>query len=336
MPLRNPANRHRLSESSIEVAIRHGCLNRAPYYWSRYISSLSLLFLLFSIPQTGNAQEARDYSNAPVDTILVETLNTYDNSNTISDQTIPTDSQTRSFNSTLFSEYVFPEPNGHTAGVGFLIPYQTVSGYNHTTGLPTVQYSNLADMAIVFDWNIYGAHALPKSVFRETPPTTYGGIHFVFTLPTGSYSPKNPYNAGNNRFEMTTVLQQTFVLDKGRTQFDVWATGKFFTDNHAYRGSNVLSENPDYIGTFLFSQNFSTKDFASVGATYNTNGSSAINGVTTGRPEHNWQAVFGLALHPVKECQLYLSWVQSLAPPPRTPNVKQAQLVFEYLAGGKP
>jgi hypothetical protein len=61
---------------------------------------------------------------------------------------------------------------------------------------------------------------------------------------------------------------------------DLYAAGRFFTNNNAYQGKNQLSQNPLGIVSAFYSHNIGKRWWAGIGASYDNGGDTYINGIS--------------------------------------------------------
>jgi hypothetical protein len=99
-------------------------------------------------------------------------------------------------------------------------------------------------------------------------------------------------NTGANRWAFTPVLNLDITRDKGVSWIDLYAGGRFVTDNNAFQGSNVLSQRPLGVLTVHYSHNIGKKMWAGIGVHYDNGGQSYVNHIS----QHDYANGFRPAL----------------------------------------
>jgi hypothetical protein len=139
--------------------------------------------------------------------------------------------------------------------------------------------SGFADPNIGFHANIFGLPALKRDEMATFVPGNLVSVHLNVTVPLGSYDRNRTANVGANRWSFTPLVNLNITPDKGVSWFEVYAAGKFFTDNNEFRGNNKLSQKPIMTLTGHYSHNIGRKMWASIGTSYDYGGESFINDV---------------------------------------------------------
>jgi hypothetical protein len=101
--------------------------------------------------------------------------------------------------------------------------------------------------------------------------------------PLGSYDRDSAVNTGANRWSFYPLVNLDITPDKGVSWIDLYAAGRFFTNNNAFQGTNQLSQNPLGILSAFYSHNIGKRWFAGIGASYDNGGDTYINGIS----QHN-------------------------------------------------
>jgi hypothetical protein len=87
-------------------------------------------------------------------------------------------------------------------------------------------------------------------------------------------------NTGANRWSFYPLVNLDITPDKGVSWIDLYAAGRFFTNNNAFQGNNKLSQNPLGIFSAFYSHNIGKRWFAGIGASYDNGGDTYINGIS--------------------------------------------------------
>jgi hypothetical protein len=108
-------------------------------------------------------------------------------------------------------------------------------------------------------------------------------FHFTVTAPLGGYDRNSTVNTGANRWSFYPFVNLSITWDKGVSWIDLYAAGRFFTNNNAFQGNNQLSQNPLMMLSGFYSHNIGKRWYAGIGATYHNGGETNINGIS----QHN-------------------------------------------------
>lgn len=237
-----------------------------------FVVALGILF-----PITTRAQGARDYLNTPINaaTYFIDVVHTRAETAPASDVPLPnnlTVSRVRAI--TLL--WSFPMA-GRYAGIAVSGSRTRVRGEGPNGSIET---SGFSDPGITFHANIFGAPAVSKEEFASAVPQTSSGFHFTVNPPAGSYDRNNPVNTGANRWAFTPLVNLTITPDKGVSWVDLYASGRFFTNNNEFQGTGKLSQKPIGIFTAQYSHNIGRRMWASFGGSYDTGGETSVNNLS--------------------------------------------------------
>jgi hypothetical protein len=165
-------------------------------------------------------------------------------------------------------------------GVALTGGYISVKG---TGPLGKIETSGFSDPSITFHANIFGAPALRRDQYAQAIPQNYMSFHLTLTAPLGSYDHSSAVNTGANRWAFNPLVNLDITPDKGVSWIDLYAGGRFFTNNNEFLGNNQLSQNP--LGTFsaFYSHNIGKRMFVGIGASYDNGGETFINHIS----QHN-------------------------------------------------
>jgi hypothetical protein len=244
-------------------------------------ASLSIVVALTTFfPVSTRAQAPRDYLNTPVNAALVQLDYSNSNTETASASNLPlpnNESVGKLGVDTLLWSYPLGDRYG---GVALTGGYTSVklTGPNGKMGT-----TGFTDPGIILHANFFGAPALRKDQFAQAIPQTYMSIHLTINVPLGSYDSNSSVNTGANRWAFTPLVNLDITPDKGVSWIDLYAAGRFFTDNNAFQGNNQLSQNPLGIFSAFYSHDIGKRWYAGVGASYDNGGDTYINGIS----QHN-------------------------------------------------
>lgn len=158
--------------------------------------------------------------------------------------------------------------------------------------LPALKRGDSPIRVLTFHANFFGSPAVRLEDVRKTIPQTFSSFHLTVNAPLGSYDRNSSVNAGANRWAFTTVVNLDITPDKGVSWIDLYAGARFVTDNHEFRGNNVLSQNPLGVLTAHYSHNIGKKTWAGIGMHYDNGGRSFVNHI----PLHDYANGFRPAL----------------------------------------
>jgi hypothetical protein len=127
--------------------------------------------------------------------------------------------------------------------------------------------------------NLFGLPAATKKEIGKLVPQNLMSVHINVNPPIGSYDRNRPVNMGAHRWAFNPVVNLNLTPDKGVSWFEVYAAGKFFTDNHEFQVNKTLSQKPLLILTGHYSHNIGKKSYASIGTNYDYGGETSVNHV---------------------------------------------------------
>lgn len=257
-------------------------------HWAQ-LTIVVTLVVCFPVGTRAQGPAARAYLNAPVDQLrfFVDLIGSNGTTAAQSDLPLPNfETVTRyGFVSLLWSFPLAGRYGGVQAnGGGVTVRVNGPFGSTQTSGF--------TDPGVTFHVNFFGGPALRLEKFPTAAPQTFSSFHLTVNAPLGSYNRNSQVNTGANRWAFTPVLNLDITPDKGVSWIDLYAGGRFVTNNNAYRGSNVLSENPLGVVTVHYSHNVGKKMWASIGMHYDNGGRSFINHI----PQNDYANGFRPAL----------------------------------------
>ena len=232
------------------------------------------------LPLTTSAQSPRDYLNTPVNAALLQLdfLNTNTETASASDLPLPNNLAVSLIGSaSLLWSFPLASRYGGVAVTGGYIKVKV------TGPLGRIETTGFTDPGITFHANIFGAPALRKAQFAQTTPQSYMSIHLTINAPLGSYDSNSAVNTGANRWSFYPLVNLDITPDKGVSWIDLYAAGRFFTNNNAFQGNNQLSQNPLGILSAFYSHNIGKRWFSGIGASYDNGGQTYINSIS----QHN-------------------------------------------------
>lgn len=197
-----------------------------------------------AVQSSAIAQVGRYYVNTPVDTHLLTATFNGVRSNTWADPAIG-DSNIRSRNQTFSLSYNYiTSLHGRTGGFGVSVPQTSLLSYDLASEQVLLDQSGAGDIALTFDYNLFGAPALSREEFARHTPGDYAGLHFSLTSPTGSYDAARTVNIGSNRWALKSTLNYSVTRNGGESWWDIYPSVRLFSDNREAVGNRTLSQNP--------------------------------------------------------------------------------------------
>jgi hypothetical protein len=252
---------------------------RVPLSLPKTPLSIVVAFITF-FPVSTKAQSPRDHLNTPVNAAVLQFdfLNTNTETAAASDLPLPNNlAVSRLGVATLLWSYPLGDRYGGVAVSG---GYTKVKA---TGPLGQMETKGFTDPGITFHANFFGAPALRKDEFAQAIPQSYMSVHLTVNAPLGSYDSNSAANTGANRWAFYPLMNLDITPDKGVSWIDLYASGRFFTNNNAFQGNNQLSQNPLGILSAFYSHNIGKRWYAGIGASYDNGGDTYINGIS----QHN-------------------------------------------------
>jgi len=244
---------------------------------TRYLPALAVV-LLMTAHSPAAAQVGRYYINTPVDTRLVTTTFNGVRSSTWADPAIG-DSEIRSRNQTLSLSYNYiTSLGGRTGGFGVSLPWTSLLSYDIASDQVLLDQNGKGDVALTFDYNLFGAPALSREEFAQHTPGDYAGLHFLLTTPTGSYDPDRQANIGANRWSLKSTLNYSITRNSGLSWWDFYPSVRLFSDNRDIAGTGTLSQDPLWGLEAHYSRNVIGPAWLSAGMIGSLGGKTRVNG----------------------------------------------------------
>jgi hypothetical protein len=228
---------------------------------------------------TTKAQAPREYLQTPVKEFagFIEFSFSKAQSATSADLPLPND-LTFSRVTVPYLLYSFPFRK-HYAGVDVTAPFVRVRAADGS-----FEASGFSDPSFAFHMNLVGLPATTKEELATfVPPKLIVGTHFKVNVPLGSYDRNKPVNMGANRWAYTQIVNLNLTPDKGVSWYELYAAGKFFTDNKEFQVNKKLSQKPILTLTGHYSHNIGKKSWASIGTNYDYGGETSVDNV----PQNN-------------------------------------------------
>jgi hypothetical protein len=238
------------------------------------------VLMLFPVAVRAQSAPTRDFLNTPVNAarFFLDLTNTTTETAPASSLPLPNNEAVSGLGiATILYSYPL---GGRHAGVSLTGGRGRVN-VNGPGGF--AQASGFTDPAIAVHFKIYGATALRSEQFSTAIQQTSMGFHLTINAPLGSYDPASPVNVGANRWAFTPLVNLSITPDKGVSWIDLYAGGRFFTNNNAFQGNKQLSQDPLSTLTLHYSRNIGKVTYASIGVYYDSGGETFVNHI----PQHD-------------------------------------------------
>lgn len=267
-------------------------LARLPELFSGFVCLAAAVVII--VPLTARAQGAREYLNTPVDqwSGYVELMFTRSQSAASANLPLPNDLAVSRV-TVPYVLYSFPWRKKY-AGVSLAAPFTRVRAANGT-----METYGFSDPGIAFHANLRGLPALRKDELSKYVPRPIVSVHFTVNAPIGKYDRNSAVNTGANRWAFTPLVNLDIPMKKGKAWLDLYASGRFFTENKEFQGNKRLSQNPLFTFSGHFSHDVGKRFWVSAGSNYDIGGETSIdriqqqNGVNGFRPRFAVSGRFG-------------------------------------------
>jgi len=174
---------------------------------------------------------------------------------------------------------------GRSANVAVTLPYLWGELSGKVNGSPDqARRSGLADPAVRFAVNLYGAPTMDFEQFGRYRQKTNVGASLAIVAPLGQYDPARFVNIGSNRWGAKPEIG--FSQRLGRWYADLYLGAWIFSANDDYHG-RVRKQDPIGIAQVHLSYNLKPRLWAAFDANYYTGGRTSIDGVARADLQRN-------------------------------------------------
>jgi len=249
-----------------------------------------LSFVLVALHCDAHAQfsDPRTYVNTPVGINQLELGYAYARSDTSIDTSIIVNDAEFNLNQGVidYTRYfgflhrlAWAEAAVPIAGLSGSIPDANISGAITGTGDSSYSVAML----------LKGGSALSVSQFADYKPTTTLGLSLTVTAPTGLYNSNKLLNLGSDRWSFKPEFAVSVPFGAAQKwEFDAYANPYFYTDNHSYRGREILHQRtlPGLEGHISYA--FNNTVWAALDTRYSFRGDTSLNGVNQDNSQENF------------------------------------------------
>jgi hypothetical protein len=165
------------------------------------------------------------------------------------------------------------------AWVEAAVPFGSIGGSVTGTRI-SGSVTGAGDASLEIATLLKGGPALSAADLASYMPTTIIGVSLTVTGPTGKYDPDKLLNLGSDRwsFKPQIAISHPFGREQ-KWQVDGYANAYFFTDNSAYRGREILRQEPLLGIEGHLSYSFTSDLWTSLDANYSFRGDTVVDGV---------------------------------------------------------
>jgi Putative MetA-pathway of phenol degradation len=227
----------------------------------------------------------RAYLTAPVSANAVLITYAFADGELLFDPTLPIEDAVGTSHTPAVTAFATFNLLGRTSNISGSLPFAfgdfsgTVAGEHGA-----VRRSGVADIAVRFSVNLFGAPALVPREFVRTPlPRATIGASVKVIAPTGRYDPSVLINIGSNRWAIKPEV--AYTRRAGPLTLDMYAGLWLFTANNNYYAArpgappSVLKQDPIGALEFHVSYDITPRLWISADINYWRGGRASVNGV---------------------------------------------------------
>jgi hypothetical protein len=222
--------------------------------------------------------EPRAYANAPVGLNFLVAGYTYSTGGVSFDPSVPLENGQARVHAVPVAYVRSLDVLGHAGSIGFVLPLAHVSGNATLNGVESERtIAGLADPAMRFAVNFYGAPAMDLEQFKAYRQDLIIGASVSVTAPFGQYDPNRVANLGTNRWSAKPELGLSKALDVWTVELSTGVT--FFTKNDDFLQGNTREQDPLYSAQLHLTRQLGRGMWGAISTTYYEGGRTTLNGV---------------------------------------------------------
>jgi hypothetical protein len=172
---------------------------------------------------------------------------------------------------------------GHFAWITPSVPFASLRGSAASSDISadiSGSSTGTGDSSIEFAGLLMGGPALSAQQFATHKPTPSLGVSLTVTIPTGEYNADKLLNLGSHRWSFKPEIGLSYPFGpEQKWVFDACMNAYFFTDNTAYRGVEVLHQEPLPGLEAHISYDITASFWASLDTRYAFRGETVVDGV---------------------------------------------------------
>ena len=189
--------------------------------------------------------QPRVYAPAPTGVNLLTFGYAYSGGAMLFDKTIPIENVSANINSFNFAYSRSTGLFGKAGRFDVVLPMVTGNWEGEVLEeAQSITRTGIGDPVLRYALFIPGAPALRPENFAGFQPKTIVGVTMRITVPLGQYDPDKLVNLGSNRWVFSPQVGLWHVV--GHFTFEAYTGAWFFTDNKAFFGSQVRTQEPLY------------------------------------------------------------------------------------------
>jgi hypothetical protein len=223
--------------------------------------------------------DPRTYTSAPVGLNNLEFDFTHAHSNSSIDTSLVVGSTNLELNKGTLSYTHNFAVFGHFAWITPSVPFASLRGSVASSDI-SGSSTGTGDSSIQFAGLLMGGQALSAEQFATHKPTPSLGMSLTVTIPTGEYNADKLLNLGSHRWSFKPEIGVSYPFEpEHKWVVDAYINAYFFTDNTAYRGVEVLHQEPLPSLEAHISYNLTRSFWASLDTRYAFRGETVVDGV---------------------------------------------------------
>ncbi|HJY76353.1 MAG TPA: transporter [Burkholderiales bacterium] len=238
----------------------------------------ALLLILAPVFALAQSLDPRAYANAPVGLNFLIAGYAYSSGGVGFDPSVPLENGHARVNAVPLAYVRSLDVFGNAGNVGLVLPFANLSGSATFNGVEQQRtLTGVADPAVRFAVNFYGAPALSAEQFKAYRQDLIIGASVVVTAPLGDYDSNRVANLGANRWSAKPEPGLSKAFDVWTAELSAGAT--FYTRNDDYIQGNVREQDPLYSAQLHLTRQFGRGMWGAISTTYYEGGRTTLNGV---------------------------------------------------------
>jgi hypothetical protein len=175
---------------------------------------------------------------------------------------------------------------GRSGNITVVAPYLSGNLEGKLAGeFTAVRRSGIADPALRFAVNLYGAPAMKVKEFASYRQKTNIGASVFVVAPLGQYDPNKLVNIGANRWAFKSEIGFSHAIQKRRLVLDAYLGVWLFTANNDYQG-RTRTQNPIVNTQFHLSYNLTPRAWAAFDVNFFSGGRTIVDGGPNNDVQH--------------------------------------------------
>ena len=252
-----------------------------------FLAIAAIAISSFPRPLCGQFTDPRTYTPGPVDVNDLEFDYTHARQNASIDTSLVVGSENLELNKGDLSYTHNFGLLGHFAWANATVPYASLSGYISESNI-SGSSTGFGDSSFELAGLLRGGEALSAAELARHERTTSVGVSLTVSVPTGEYNPDKVLNLGTHRWSFKPEVGIAYPFGpEQKWEVDGYVNALFFTDNTAYRGIEVLRQEPLPGLEAHISYTFTPSFWASLDTRYAFRGQTSVDGVAQNNSQEN-------------------------------------------------